>query len=66
MIRQIADGEQYVVPSTIDDPSSLQEIERVLKVEEIAVSCKLSAIRQGNCCETVPYTIVITESFAYP
>ncbi|WHP64354.1 propionyl-CoA synthetase [Vibrio harveyi] len=30
-IRQIADGEQYVVPSTIDDPSSLGEIERVLK-----------------------------------
>ncbi len=31
VIRQIADGEQYVVPSTIDDPSSLQEIERVLE-----------------------------------
>ncbi len=30
-IRQIADGEQYVVPSTIDDPSCLGEIERVLK-----------------------------------
>lgn len=30
-IRQIADGDQYVVPSTIDDPSSLGEIERVLK-----------------------------------
>ncbi|WP_167469915.1 propionyl-CoA synthetase [Vibrio aquaticus] len=30
-IRQIADGEQYVVPSTIDDPTSLAEIERVLK-----------------------------------
>ncbi|MEZ9710585.1 propionyl-CoA synthetase [Vibrio breoganii] len=31
VIRQIADGEQYVVPSTIDDPSSLTEIERVLE-----------------------------------
>ncbi|MCW8331013.1 propionyl-CoA synthetase [Photobacterium sp. SDRW27] len=31
VIRQIADGEQYVVPSTIDDPSSLKEIERVLE-----------------------------------
>ncbi|MGF1715890.1 propionyl-CoA synthetase [Photobacterium chitinilyticum] len=31
VIRQIADGEQYVVPSTIDDPTSLQEIERVLE-----------------------------------
>ncbi|MFC1503405.1 propionyl-CoA synthetase [Pseudomonadota bacterium] len=30
VIRQIADGEQYVVPSTIDDPSSLNEIERAL------------------------------------
>lgn len=29
-IRQIADGEQYTVPSTIDDPTSLGEIERVL------------------------------------
>ncbi len=30
VIRQIADGEQYVVPSTIDDPQSLGEIEQVL------------------------------------
>jgi len=30
IIRQIADGESYAVPSTIDDPSSLTEIERVL------------------------------------
>ncbi|OIQ26236.1 propionyl-CoA synthetase [uncultured Vibrio sp.] len=30
VIRQIADGEQYTVPSTIDDPSSLVEIERAL------------------------------------
>ncbi|NMT92464.1 hypothetical protein HKB31_01465, partial [Vibrio alginolyticus] len=30
-IRQIADGEQYTVPSTIDDPTSLNEIERVLR-----------------------------------
>ncbi|WP_375754054.1 propionyl-CoA synthetase [Vibrio sp. HN007] len=29
-IRQIADGEQYTVPSTIDDPTSLNEIEKVL------------------------------------
>ncbi|WP_047042840.1 propionyl-CoA synthetase [Vibrio mexicanus] len=29
-IRQIADGEQYTVPSTIDDPSSLNEIEQLL------------------------------------
>ncbi|MDR9827803.1 propionyl-CoA synthetase [Vibrio sp. FNV 38] len=31
-IRQIADGEHYTVPSTIDDPTSLSEIERVLSV----------------------------------
>jgi propionyl-CoA synthetase len=30
VIRQIADGEQYVVPSTIDDPTSLSEIEQKL------------------------------------
>ncbi|MGR2989778.1 propionyl-CoA synthetase [Vibrio vulnificus] len=28
-IRQIADGEQYAVPSTIDDPSSLNELIRL-------------------------------------
>ena len=30
LIRQIADGEEYSVPSTIDDPASLSEIESVL------------------------------------
>ncbi|USD66492.1 propionyl-CoA synthetase [Vibrio sp. SCSIO 43136] len=30
VIRQIADGESYSVPSTIDDPTSLNELERVL------------------------------------
>ncbi|CCN73916.1 propionyl-CoA synthetase [Vibrio nigripulchritudo] len=30
VIRQIADGEQYTVPSTIDDPTSLNELERVI------------------------------------
>ncbi|PMH44576.1 propionyl-CoA synthetase [Vibrio sp. 10N.286.49.B3] len=30
VIRQIADGEQYAVPSTIDDPASLGEIEKAL------------------------------------
>lgn len=30
VIRQIADGEPYTVPSTIDDPSCLPEIERAL------------------------------------
>ncbi len=27
VIRQIADGEEYIVPSTIDDPASLNELE---------------------------------------
>ncbi|MFA0412962.1 propionyl-CoA synthetase [Vibrio renipiscarius] len=31
-IRQIADGESYTVPSTIDDPTSISEIERVLRL----------------------------------
>jgi propionyl-CoA synthetase len=30
-IRQIADGEKYTVPSTIDDPSSLEEIQKALE-----------------------------------
>ena len=30
VIRQMVDGEEYVVPSTIDDPSSLNEIEEKL------------------------------------
>jgi propionyl-CoA synthetase len=30
IIRQIADGESYTVPSTIDDPSSLNELEHQL------------------------------------
>ena len=29
-IRQIADGENYTIPSTIDDPSSLEEIQKAL------------------------------------
>ncbi|MBD0785610.1 propionyl-CoA synthetase [Vibrio sp. Y2-5] len=32
IIRQIADGESYTVPSTIDDPGSLNELEKVLHV----------------------------------
>jgi propionyl-CoA synthetase len=31
IIRQIADGESYSVPSTIDDPTSLTELERQLQ-----------------------------------
>ena len=30
LIRQIADGDEYSIPSTIDDPSCLSEIEQVL------------------------------------
>lgn len=30
-MRKIADGQQYTVPSTIDDPATLQEIESVLR-----------------------------------
>jgi len=31
VLRQIAAGEEYTVPSTIDDPASLDEIEEVMK-----------------------------------
>jgi len=30
-MRKIADGESYAMPSTIDDPASLNEIEEALK-----------------------------------
>lgn len=30
LLRQIADGSEYVVPSTIDDPASLPEIEQLM------------------------------------
>ncbi|WP_232313311.1 AMP-binding enzyme [Enterovibrio coralii] len=30
IIRQIADGESYTVPSTIDDPASLEDISKAL------------------------------------
>jgi propionyl-CoA synthetase len=30
-MRKIADGEQYTMPSTIDDPSVLGEVEEALK-----------------------------------
>jgi propionyl-CoA synthetase len=30
-MRKIADGEQYTLPSTIDDPTTLDEIEVALK-----------------------------------
>lgn len=31
LLRQIADGEEYSIPSTIDDPASLPEIEDILR-----------------------------------
>ncbi|MDW6093040.1 propionyl-CoA synthetase [Vibrio rhizosphaerae] len=34
VIRQIADGENYTVPSTIDDPLSLSELEQILLRDE--------------------------------
>jgi len=30
LLRQIADGRDYTVPSTIDDPSSVMEIEEIM------------------------------------
>ncbi|MCI2431200.1 propionyl-CoA synthetase, partial [Candidatus Acetothermia bacterium] len=33
-MRQIADGQEYKVPSTIDDPVILQEIESAIKATE--------------------------------
>jgi propionyl-CoA synthetase len=36
-IRRIADGEPYHIPSTIDDPAILKEIEEALKRMEITL-----------------------------
>jgi propionyl-CoA synthetase len=33
-IKQVADGEQYTMPSTIDDPSSITEIESALQPQD--------------------------------
>ncbi|MBT1064118.1 propionyl-CoA synthetase [Bowmanella sp. Y26] len=38
LLRQIADGQEYVVPSTIDDPASLSEIESVMQSQGVARS----------------------------
>lgn len=32
-IKQVADGEQYVIPSTIDDPSSINDIEQAFQLD---------------------------------
>lgn len=39
-IRQIADGEAYTIPSTIDDPAILNEIGMRLKEREIGLFCQ--------------------------
>lgn len=38
ILRQIADGKEYVIPSTIDDPASLPEIEEVLRANGMIAS----------------------------
>ncbi|MCK0152925.1 propionyl-CoA synthetase [Alcanivorax sp. S6407] len=35
LLRQIANGEQYNIPSTIDDPASIPEIEALLREKEL-------------------------------
>ena len=35
ILRQIADGQSYTVPSTIDDPASLDEISSVMKEKSL-------------------------------
>lgn len=38
LIRQIADGEEYTIPSTIDDPQSIPEIAELLKEHGIGTT----------------------------
>ncbi len=33
LLRQIADGKEYTIPSTIDDPASLSEIEEIMNAQ---------------------------------
>jgi acyl-coenzyme A synthetase/AMP-(fatty) acid ligase len=40
VIRSIADGKEFSVPSTIDDPEILKEIETLFKEESIGVFSK--------------------------
>ncbi|MCG8439520.1 MAG: hypothetical protein MI751_15655, partial [Pseudomonadales bacterium] len=35
LLRQIANGESYNIPSTIDDPASIPEIEALLREREL-------------------------------
>lgn len=35
LMRQVADGEQYTIPSTIDDPSSVEDIRAALERREL-------------------------------
>lgn len=42
LLRQIADGEEYSVPSTIDDPASLGEIEQLMAEHQIGRAAELA------------------------
>lgn len=37
-IRQIADGETYTLPSTIDDPKVLEEIQETLEERKLGIA----------------------------
>jgi propionyl-CoA synthetase len=38
LLRQLADGKEYVIPSTIDDPASVAEIAAILKANGLLAS----------------------------
>ncbi|NWN82628.1 MAG: propionyl-CoA synthetase [Halomonas sp.] len=38
LLRNIADGQEYTVPSTIDDPASLEEIHDTMQAREVGAS----------------------------
>ena len=40
-IRQIADGESYTVPSTIDDPKILEEIRETLEERRLGLAFRM-------------------------
>jgi propionyl-CoA synthetase len=38
LLRNIADGKEYGVPSTIDDPASLQDVHDAMRAREVGAA----------------------------
>ncbi len=38
LLRSIADGKEFGIPSTIDDPASLQDVHEAMKAREVGAA----------------------------